>query len=227
MEKNELKKFIKNIHKEYVKARKVMEGNREAKRIFRGRSRSISSIAEDMLAKLLLREIRSKEVYIFVDQPISLQGKGTTYYPDIVICKMLKKNEYEIFGMIDLKIDIGWHRKSFFKELSKYTLICNEMKKAKGLKGKKGNIEDEKKPRILFIINNKAEYDVVIVSSRNSGKNENKLISASNDKSNNIWVLSKGGGLNQYENKREIILNEKDYKVLISKIIKKLKIDKG
>ena len=218
-----LKKFLRSIHDEYVEARKIRVGNREAKRVIRGRSRSISSIAEDLFAKLLWQEFKSKKIYIFVDQPISLEGKGKTFYPDIVICKFINKDEYEIFNMIDLKLDIGWHRNSFFKEVKKLTSICNGMKRAKGLKGKIGNVEDESKPRIKFKINSKATYDVVLISSRNSGKNENKLISASNDKKSNIWVLSTSGSLNQYEFKREIKFKDKDYNAMLNKIRKVLK----
>ena len=223
MGSDKLKIFLKSIHKEYVEARKIKVGNREAKRVIRGRSRSISSIAEDLFAKLLWREFKSKKIYIFVDQPISLEGKGKTYYPDIVICKHINKDEYEIFNMIDLKLDIGWHRNSFFKEIKKLTNICNGMKSAKSLKGKIGNVEDESKPSIKFKINSKATYDVVLISSRNSGENEKKIISASNDKKSNIWVLSTGGSLNQYVFKREIMPNEKDYKTLLNKIRKVLK----
>ena len=82
---------MKSIQKEYVNARKVMVGNREAKRVFRGRSRSISSIAEDLFAKLLFREFKLQRIYIFVDQPISLIDKEKTFYPDIFICKKIKK----------------------------------------------------------------------------------------------------------------------------------------
>ena len=120
--------------------------------------------------------------------------------------------------MIDLKLDIGWHRNSFFKELGKYSSICNKMKKAKKLTGKNGNVEDEKKPKIIFTINDKIAYDVVVISSRNSEKNENMLINASNNKDLNVWVLSTGGSLNQYEHKKEIEVNKNDYIVFLDKI---------
>ena len=218
MGNTKIKEFLKSIYKEYVEARKIRVGNREAKRVIRGRSRSISSIAEDLFAKLLWREFKLNKIHIFVDQPISLGGKGKIYYPDIVICKRINKDEYEIFYMIDLKLDIGWHRNSFFKEINKLTSICNGMKRAKALKGKIGSVEDESKQSIKFKINSKATYDVVLISSSNSGKNENKLINASKDKNSNIWVLSTGGSLNQYKIKKEIELNEKDYNTLLSKI---------
>ena len=218
-----LKVFLNDIHNEYAKARYVYNSN--SQRLIRGRSRSISSISEDLFAGLLRKEIKSKKVRIFVDQGISLVGKKQTYYPDIIVCTEIDKNEYEIFFMIDLKTDIGFKRKSIFKIPKKHEKECKKMKSVAELKGKRGDVENEKKKEIKFILNKKTSYDVVIISSASSSRREEKLLQLSKDNKENIWVLSTGRHPNWYQEKKDkqVIANEKDWEKLIKKIKKIIK----
>lgn len=74
--------FILNIIKLYQKSRETSFYN---KKIKRGRSRSISSSAEDLFALYLADKIDCD--FIFVDQPISVIGHKSQFYPDIVVIK--------------------------------------------------------------------------------------------------------------------------------------------
>lgn len=215
MSRSRLGNFLKDVKKEYEQARDVYIGERKTSRVHRGRRRIVASITEDLFAKYLVREFKKDHIHIFVDQPITLEGgKKQTYYPDLVICKYKRKNKiYEILFMIDLKMNIGWIRKKFKKYMKKSEEICKKMKRAKRLKGKV-DIGEEDKEKIEFCINKKAHYDVVIVSSRNSGNKENEsdLIKESSNKNSNLWVLSTGSGLSKP--------NKKAYDDLMAKMRK-------
>ena len=229
MSRSRLGNFLNDVKKEYEKARFVYKGrNNEKKttRVHRGRSRIVASVTEDLFAKYLCREF--KNVHIFIDQCITLEGRQTeSYYPDLVICKKREeKNNFEILYMIDLKMDIGWIRNKYKDYMNKSKKICEKMKKAISLKGKKGDVEDEDKEKYEFCINKKACYDVVVVSSRNAGKLESDLIKDSKNKNTNIWVLSTGGSLNQYKVKKDVEAENKTYETLIKKMQKVIKTKK-
>ena len=221
MSRSRLSNFLNDVKTEYEKARfvyKDKEMKKKTTHVHRGRSRIVASITEDLFAKYLWREF--KNVYIFVDQGITLDGKGQPYYPDLVICKKKEKYKFEVLYMIDLKMDIGWIGSKYTNHMKKVKTICEKMKKVKFLKGKKGDIECGKKEKIEFYINKKACYDVVIVSSKNSRKYESDLIKDSNNKITNIWVLSTGDHPNHYGEKIKVKPNEDDYNILIEKILK-------
>ena len=170
---------------------------------------------------LLWREFKSTKITIFVDQPISLSNRKQPYYPDIVICKTIKnKEKYEILFMIDLKMDVNWHKNSFLKNANKLEAICKKMKNAKELKGKKGDAIGEKKKELEFVISPRASYDEVIINSKNSKKNKIKMLEASKNKNINLWVLSKGQHPNSYKNKKDMEPNDDDYNNLIKKMKK-------
>ena len=219
MSRSRLGNFLSDVKKEYEDARYVYAGKNKTRRVHRGRSRIVASITEDLFAKYLCREFKS--VHVFVDQCITLEGKKkVSYYPDLVICKKITKESFEILYMIDLKMDIGWIRNKYEEYMSNSKEICEKMKRAISLKGKKGDVEDEEKEKLEFCINKKACYDVVIVSSRNSGKYESKLIKKSKNKNTNIWILSSGGSLNQYKINKEVKAENETYEVLIEKMQK-------
>lgn len=223
MSRSRLSNFLNDVKTEYEKARfvyKDKEMKKKTTHVHRGRSRIIASIIEDLFAKYLWREFKNVHIHIFVDQGITLDGKGQPYYPDLVICKKKEKYKFEILYMIDLKMDIGWIRNKYEEYMSNSKEICEKMKRAISLKGNKGDVEDEEKEKLEFCINKKACYDVVIVSSRNSGKYESKLIKKSKNKNTNIWVLSSGGSLNQYKIKKEVKAENETYEVLIEKMQK-------
>ena len=229
MSRSRLVNFLNDVKMEYEKARFVYKGrNNEKKttRVHRGRSRIVASATEDLFAKYLCREF--KNVHIFVDQCITLEGRQTeSYYPDLVICKKKEeKNNFEILYMIDLKMDIGWIRNKYKDYMNKSKKICEKMNQATSLKGKKGDVEGEDKENYEFSINKKACYDVVVVSSRNAGKLESDLIKDSKNKNTNIWVLSTGGSLNQYKVKKDVEAENKTYETLIKKMQKVIKTKK-
>lgn len=216
--KSHLLNYLKDIQKEYKKSKQVLVRDREAKQVFRGRQRAVYSVAEDLLAKRLWRIFKSKRIIIFVDQPISLKGKNKVCYPDITICKKEDQDRYIILYMLDLKMDVGWHRKSYMSHAKDLTIFCKQMKSCGQLKGKKYDIDEEQKKQIIFDICDNACYDELIVSSKNSGKpeNERKLINKSHDKKTNIWVLLKGKHPNKKSGGIQPIYN--DWIILITKI---------
>ncbi len=228
MSRSRLNKFLNDVKTEYEKARfvyKDKEMKKKTTRVHRGRSRSVASITEDLFAKYLCREFKS--VYIFVDQCITLEGKQkVSYYPDLIICKKNSKKSFEILYMIDLKMDIGWIRNKYKEYMSNSKKICEKMKQAISLKGKKGDVEDEDKEKCEFCINKKASYDVVVVSSRNAGKYESDLKKDSKNKNTNIWVLSTEGSLNQYKVKKAVKAEVKTYETLIKRMQKVIKAKK-
>lgn len=221
---NQLTRFLNAIHKEYFNAKQILVKARYTKRVIRGRGRSISSITEDLFAKLLCRIFKSKNIIIFVDQPVSLVEEGQVYYPDIIITKKLKDKKFEILYMLDLKMDIGWHRNTAFQHPKKLEECCDEMKNSR-LKAKLKNKLLNEKNNFEFYICDDASYDMVIVSSRNSGnpKNESKLLKLSSQNNKNLWVLSYGSHPNRAEKKIDIKANFKDWMALVKKINKVLK----
>ena len=138
MSRSRLSNFLNDVKTEYEKARfvyKDKEMKKKTTHVHRGRSRIVASITEDLFAKYLWREF--KNVYIFVDQGITLDGKGQPYYPDLVICKKKEKYKFEVLYMIDLKMDIGWIGSKYTNHMKKVKTICEKIKKVKFLKEKR------------------------------------------------------------------------------------------
>jgi hypothetical protein len=120
--------------------------------------------------------------------------------------------------MIDLKMDIGWHRNTAFQHPKKLEDYCSEMKNSH-LKVKLKNKQMNKKNSLEFYICDDASYDMVVVSSRNSGnpKNENRLLKLSSQNNKNLWVLSYGIHPNRAVKKIDIKANFKDWITLVKK----------
>lgn len=111
MPRNELDHFLNRVHQAYVEARRPLCADELCGlTIERGRSRTISGIAEDYFAELLYKEIGKGYLHFFVDQP--LVGGTHKVYPDVIVARPCEaKNEYfEILYMLDLKMDVGYHR---------------------------------------------------------------------------------------------------------------------
>ncbi len=129
------------------------------KKIRRGRSPSISSIAEDLLASYLV--YADKEVdLIYVDQPIHVPNVVKSFIPDIVI---VRNNVISAF--LDLKMDLGYKRKGLIG-------LCEKDQKLLGLiRGKECIIKDgQTKEKRSFVISKSAIYDIVVVSDQNISK---------------------------------------------------------
>jgi hypothetical protein len=148
-------KFILNVINAYREARIPVVKD---KKINRGRSRSVSAIAEDLFAEFLVKNDKSIEK-IFVDQAIRLDSAKVTIYPDIAVVK-----NGEIVAFMDLKMDMGWKRKELVN-------LCN--KHAQTIKDSKGTAcrlkDGQTKDVQEFKISKKVSYSIVIVSRRNSG----------------------------------------------------------
>ena len=68
MPRNELDYFLNRVHQAYVDARKPLCADELCElTIERGRSRTISGIAEDYFAELLYKEIFNVYLHLFVD----------------------------------------------------------------------------------------------------------------------------------------------------------------
>lgn len=74
-------------------------------KVTRARSRSVSSDLEELVA-VYVAESATRDLHIYVDQPVSL-GEGKVAYPDLVILDLTTQT---VIAIIDVKTDIGWKR---------------------------------------------------------------------------------------------------------------------
>lgn len=225
----DLKGFLERICDEYVDARKPII---ESSGISRGRSRTISGISEDLFAVLMKNSLDNDELHFFIDQPIRIKEK--TFYPDLVITKKEEDTNYKVLYMLDLKMDVGYHRNttkakemeiSYRNKADELTYLCNQFKDAKVGEGKdsasKKSKTDKSARRFKFEIAPKASYDMVVITNQNAGSEtlRDELLNCSHDPERNIWVLSSGEHPNEYH-KPDIKPNNQDFNVLIDKIQK-------
>jgi len=138
------REFFEEIRRMYLKARNLKYKNNSIKR---GRSHFISSATEDLVA-FYLSENLNNEYYFYVDQPIKIQGRRNARYIDIIITK-----ENIIKNIIDIKMDLGWHRGGF-----DYKQIIKLLDDIRGNKFKKGE---------ELIGSNECRYHFVIISGEN------------------------------------------------------------
>ena len=207
--------FINSIRNEYEKARTAAVGG--GKNIFRGRSRCISAIAEDLFAELISHCV-GNDLYYFVDQPIKceMSSKTKIYCPDLLVCKKNAENEYLICCMLDLKMDVGWFRNSISDVLQKLADAASDMKHADKLSGKDGKDKDK---NLIFKTCSDLYYAMVTVTTKNSGKKDKatKLCDMS-IKDDNVWVLSSGDHPNSYDESVNFECRYDDFDKLIKKI---------
>lgn len=145
--------FILNIVKAYKAAR--VPAARSAK-IHRGRSRSISGIAEDLLAEYLVASDPSIDA-VLVDQPMYSEKLQKQLCPDIVVVR-----DGRIDTLIDLKLDIGWHRDGL-------TELCEQhATTAKALQQSTCRLRDGVTKEVQHLSFTKdLSYDVVLISRTN------------------------------------------------------------
>ncbi len=148
-------KFILKIVEAYQEARVPVVSLGQS-RVRRGRSRSISGIAEDLLAEYLVSNDDSIDL-VYVDQPIAVVGVKGNIYPDILLVR-----NGVIDTLIDLKLDIGWNRDGL-------TDLCKKHKQTvKELRGKKAHLRDGLTKEVKeLIVSKKLTYNVVVVSRTN------------------------------------------------------------
>jgi len=207
----ENKEFILNIIKLYQEAR---ISKFQDFKIRRGRSRSVSSDAEDMFALFLSKKIDCDCIY--VDQPISIDGRGVHFYPDIVIIKNNK-----ITSFCDLKMDLGWKRDGLYSFCQKYKEYL-ALIKDKDCKIRDGITKEDKH----YNISSTASFNVVIVSDQNINpktlKNHLENIKKLGGDVE-IYILSKKEHPNTYGYTKEklikkIEINDADFNRLINKL---------
>lgn len=126
------------------------------KRVRRGRSHSISSITEDLIAGYLVSNDKTIDT-IYVDQPLSIRSKKKQIYPDLII---VRKGVIQAF--IDVKMDLGWNRNGFFDLCSLHREI------AKSVRGTECVIKDgiTKQP-VPLKISPTLSYNIIVISRTN------------------------------------------------------------
>lgn len=236
---SELDWFLNQIHQAYVDARNPVCADKLCgSTIERGRSRTISGIAEDYFAELLYRELGNDHLHFFVDQP--LVGGIHKVFPDVIIARPCEEdNCFEIVYMLDLKMDVGYHRDITTGEEFKRSYVA----KAKSLldnlallksvppfelstkSGSKKARVDCSVPRYYFSLHPQASYDEVIITSKNAGnkEKEQKLIERAKDPDCNIWVLSIGDHPNEYKDTVNMYPLHESWMLLLQKICNILK----
>ena len=136
-------------------------------------------------------------------------------YPDVIVARPCEaKNEYfEILYMLDLKMDVGYHRDIAVGRTPTQTYVAKAeslledlamLKDSPELSTKSGNKKKSKTdrfaPRYFFSMHPQSSYDEVIITSKNAGNKtkEQELIERAKDPDCNIWVLSTGDHPNEY-----------------------------
>jgi hypothetical protein len=120
------------------------------KRIFRGRSVTIASKFEELVAREILGLLLHKKRRIYIDKSLTLENSDSerkeTAYPDIMI---LDDEKNCLTGIIELKVDLGWLDTT--KWLPKQSRFKRKLNKAK-LSIDKKPIEISKNCPIITII---------------------------------------------------------------------------
>lgn len=204
------KEFIERIITLYRSARILKFPH---KKLHRGRSHSIASTAEDLLAYYLANKIKADA--IFIDQPVTIRHSKNQVYPDLVIGR-----KGELVGFIDLKTDIGWHRDLL------YSLCKEKYKWLHNVRGKECKIRDGlEKTDTLYKVSEKASFNIVIISDQNIKLEKLKKQVIESKKLNpdvEVFILSKGKYLNTYglsisDLMKRVIIDKKRFEKLISK----------
>ncbi|MDC1205339.1 hypothetical protein N8083_00630, partial [Candidatus Pacebacteria bacterium] len=185
-----------NVVKAYRKARVTQSKD---KRVRRGRSHSISSVAEDLFAEFLVLNDKTIEA-VYVDQPISVAigRKRKQFYPDI----MIVRNEV-IVSFVDIKLDIGWNRDGL-------TDLCKKHKATvQAVRGKECRLRDgvTKKMQHLKIADS-LSYNVVMISRTNINaeileKHEERITKLAPEV--DLFILCDTGHPNNYVSSKNII----------------------
>ncbi|WP_231136930.1 hypothetical protein [Providencia rettgeri] len=149
--------IIENLIFAYQNSRKTYVEN---KRVFRGRSHSISGIFEDLFADYLSKNLLDSNQY-FVDQQVFSSTANIRFFPDILIM-----NDGVSSNIIDLKLDFGWTRNDIFA-------FCDTWnQKIDKLTGTSFTFNDgvSKEKKNGFFSDN-LKYHVVVLTKLNNGSN--------------------------------------------------------
>ncbi len=205
-------KFVNEIIENYHKARVAQYPD---KKIHRGRSISISSVSEDLLASFLLKNDKTIGA-IYVDQPIHVPDVVKIFIPDVVIVR-----GSTITAFLDLKMDLG------YKRYGLVDLCRKDQELLKKVRGKECSLTDgHTKEKHRFTVSKEAIYDIVVISSGNIGK---KILESQLNESNQfnkdvaVHVLTDGYHPNTYgltlkELMKHIEINEDSFRNILSRI---------
>lgn len=180
--------FILEIIQLYQSSRKTRYAHEKIKR---GRSHSVSSLAEDLFAKYLVENIECDEIY--VDQPVSVVGVKKVSYPDIVVVR-----GDTIIGTCDLKVDLGWNREGLVELCKKSFEYLKEIQ-GKECKINNGLITKEIKN---YKVSKKFFHNIVVISDKNINttnlEEQRKEVKKKFGSLVNVFILSGGVHLNTY-----------------------------
>ena len=157
--------FIREIIELYQEARKSRFSD---KKIKRGRSRTISSLIEDLFAAYLSEKIDCDE--ILVDSPIKVDGFKNMFYPDIAVVKKGK-----IVCTFDLKMDMGYVRDLM---IPLYNKASENVKKFRGKACHSNVMKDNliEKEEKAYAFSKKLKHFFVVISGRNISDKKKKAI---------------------------------------------------
>ncbi len=211
------KAFVKNIVMAYQNARNTVSPN---KKLLRGRSHTVSSVAEDLFAEYLVSS-DSAISQIYIDQAMSVAGSNKKFYPDIVVVK-----GNEIVLLIDLKMDLGYMRKDILSTCKKHHDLSREIR---GKECKDIKTGDDKHTVTGLKFSKNIQYDIAVITSKNISKSaiDEQLHKLKEAKiSTRVHILTTGIHPNEYGLKVQEILdnitiNERSFKDIIETLSEK------
>ena len=177
LEEKENRHLIYEIVDLYEKSRKAIY-SKSNPRVVRSRNHVISSQVEDLFAEFFSRITNE---YIIIDKSISInfKSKKRKFNPDLII-----RNQNSVVRFFDIKLDLGWK----INEFEAYCIEKSEL--IKEVRNQEVEFWKEK-----LVIDKDIKYELVIVSSKNIGKDKldavKKLISKNNlEKEIDIFLLT-------------------------------------
>lgn len=212
MKRNEL---INKIRAEYLKAKNPII---VSPKLTRGTSHTISSYAEDIFAKFIADQCH-KQFSVWIDPQISIKALPNTtgkrkllFRPDICVVNNINNCIQMIF---DLKMDLGYKRNSFIKEVKAKLNELNVIKKHEA--------ECSIKPNTKLFFSNKISWNYIIISGGNiSVAQRQKILNDFKDlKPSKIFILV-DGHLNDQSANYKPIINTNDFKNLKLELSKNL-----
>ncbi|VEJ53811.1 hypothetical protein [Pragia fontium] len=209
-----LELFTNIIHL-YFQSRKVHFSS--PNNIERGRSKSISSDLEELIAKFLSLNSSNNQNRYFIDQPVSIEECKGNIYPDILIQAPDGKVEH----IIDVKADLGWLRgEGFLEYCLKWQRKIDEIKSRKFC-FKSGIDKSEKEG----FFSDKLKMYIVIISGENGGsRTVEECLKFQNEFNNiNVYIFSDKFHANAYnlsidEIIKKINIREDDIKFLLGEL---------
>ena len=207
------KQFLTKIRKAYLEARKPTIS---IKRIKRGTSRSISSIAEDLFASYL-EPMLPRDYEIWIDPQITIKNlknksgkRSFLFRPDICIISC-KTNRIEM--IFDIKMDLGYKRNKFIQQVEDRIIELNKIIKHTAKCSLK-----EKDDELTF--SNTLKWNYVVLSEHNITTEQYDKVKRwfANTEKAALFTLSRGEHLNTYSDDLELHPNHDDFKRIATSI---------